>query len=104
MMILCMIHISVGLGLIRSGSPNKIRLHQTTDYDIGCLKMEKELKIDRAIYLVNDESRTYRFLRRNPVWKNLDSKENEANKKHIDGYTRIFRTGNKKKYLRNKHP
>ncbi len=66
--------------------------------------MKKELKIDRAIYLVDDESRTYRFLRRNSDWENLDPKENEANKQHIDGYTRIFRNGKKKKYIRSEHP
>ncbi len=66
--------------------------------------MKKELKIGRAIYLVDDESKTYRFLRRNPDWKNLDPKENEANKLHIDGYTRIFRNGKKNKYIRGEHP
>jgi len=42
--------------------------------------MAKELKIDRSIYLVDDETKTYKFLARNPDWKKLDLLENEANK------------------------
>lgn len=60
--------------------------------------MQQELKIDRAIYLVDDETRTYRFLRRNPDWKNLDLSENDANKRQIDEYTRIFRDGRRKTF------
>lgn len=55
--------------------------------------MAQELKIDRAIYLVDDAARTYRFLRRNPDWQTLSQQENEQNKRHIDGYTRRFRDG-----------
>ena len=55
--------------------------------------MEKELPIDKAVYLVDEETRTYRFLRRNLDWKKLDSQENEKNKRYIDGYKRIFRDG-----------
>ena len=58
--------------------------------------MSRELKIDRAIYLVDDETRTYRFLRRNLDWEKLDPKANDRNKRHIDGYTRIFKDGRKK--------
>lgn len=66
--------------------------------------MQRELKIDRALYLVDDASRTYRFLRRNPHWENLSTEENEVNKRQIDGYTRVFRTGKKKAYKRSEHP
>jgi len=58
--------------------------------------VKKKLKIDRAIYLVDEISKTYTFLKRNLNWKNLDPRENERNKKHIDGYTRIFRNGSTK--------
>ena len=60
--------------------------------------MQKELKIDRAVYLVDDETRTYRFLRRNLAWENLDPAENDRNKRAIDGYTRIFRDGRRKMF------
>lgn len=53
--------------------------------------MARELMIDRAIYLIDDEKKSYRFLRRNPAWEELTPHQNEMNKKQIDGYTRIFR-------------
>ena len=53
----------------------------------------RELRIDRAVYLVQDEGRTYRYLRRNPRWRELDPRENERNKRHLDGYTRLFPDG-----------
>jgi hypothetical protein len=55
--------------------------------------MGRQVKIDRAIYLADGRTRTYRFLKRNPAWKSLSLQENELNKKSIDGYTRIFRDG-----------
>lgn len=55
--------------------------------------MPRELKIDRAIYSVDDETKSYRFLRRNPDWEELDPAENDENKRQIDGYTRTFRDG-----------
>lgn len=58
----------------------------------------RELRIDRAVYLVDDAARTYRYLRRNPAWKDLDPEENEGNKRHLDGYTRIFPDGRTKVY------
>jgi len=58
--------------------------------------MAKVFKIDRALYEVDDETKTYRYLKRNLDWKNLSEDENERNKKHIDGYTRTFRNGAKK--------
>jgi len=60
--------------------------------------MPRELRVDRAVYLVDDETRTYHFLRRNPDWKKLDPVENDKNKRQIDGYTRIFRDGRKKTF------
>lgn len=60
--------------------------------------MAKELKIDRAIYLVDERAKTYRFLKRNPDWQKLNAEENEKNKKSISGYTRIFRNGDTKTF------
>ena len=60
--------------------------------------MLKQLKIDRAVYLVDDKTKAYRFLKRNPEWKSLDPQENERNKRHIDGYTRIFKDGRRKTF------
>lgn len=56
----------------------------------------KELRIDRAVYAVEDETKTYRYLRRNPDWQDLDPEENQRNKRHLDGYTRIFPDGRTK--------
>jgi hypothetical protein len=64
----------------------------------------RELKIDRAVYLVDDKTKTYRYLRRNPGWRSLSPEENEANKKAIDGYTRVLRGGLTKTYKRSDHP
>lgn len=58
----------------------------------------RELEIDRAIYKVDDETQSYRFLKRNPRWKQLDSVRNENNKARIDGFTRIFRDGHRKAF------
>jgi hypothetical protein len=54
------------------------------------------LKIDRALYKVDDATKTYHYYGRNPDWKNLSKEENTKNKKHIDGYTRIFPDRRKK--------
>ena len=54
------------------------------------------LKIDRALYEVDEETRTYKYCGRNPDWQKLSREENTRNKKHIDGYTRIFPDGRKK--------
>ncbi len=53
----------------------------------------KELNVDRSVYLVDENRRTYRYLRRNHRWRELDAEENERNKWHLDGYTRIFPDG-----------
>ncbi|NWG09161.1 MAG: hypothetical protein HXX80_02425 [Nitrososphaerales archaeon] len=58
--------------------------------------MTKILKIDRALYEVDDKTKTYQYYGRNPEWENLSKEENQRNKKHIDGYTRIFPDGRKK--------
>ena len=63
--------------------------------------MTKIPKIDRALFEVDDKTMTYRFFARNPDWKNLSEEENEQNKRHINGYTRIFRDGMTKKFRYN---
>lgn len=60
--------------------------------------MTKTMKIDKALYEVDDEKRTYRHFGRNLDWKRLSKEENERNKRHIDGYTRIFRSGRTKTF------
>jgi hypothetical protein len=61
--------------------------------------MAKVLKIDRALYEIDDETKTYRYLARNLDWKDLSEDENERNKKNIEGYTRTFRDGTKKVFV-----
>lgn len=39
------------------------------------------MRIDRAVYLVDEPTKTYRYLRRNERWRELDSAENERNKR-----------------------
>ncbi|HXV45511.1 MAG TPA: hypothetical protein VD736_02450 [Nitrososphaera sp.] len=56
----------------------------------------RKVKIDRAIYLVDDSNKTYRFLERNPSWKNLAQGESSRNKRSIDGYARIFHNSGRK--------
>jgi hypothetical protein len=58
--------------------------------------MERELAVDRAIYLVNYDKRNYRFLRRNPDWKNLSLEENRRNRASLKGFARTFRNGKTK--------
>lgn len=66
--------------------------------------MKRNIKIDRAVYEVDDTTKTYRYLRQNPEWRNLMPAENEANKQSIDGYTRTMRDGRKKRFIRSEHP
>lgn len=66
--------------------------------------MSRVIKIDKGFYEVYDENKTYRFLKRNLEWKQLYANENERNKLSIDGYTRIFRDGRRKKFIRSEHP
>lgn len=35
---------------------------------------KRELAIDKSVYLVDDNTKTYQFLRRNPDWKKLIQK------------------------------
>jgi hypothetical protein len=58
--------------------------------------MKKILRIDRALYEVDDETRTYRYHGRNSDWGKLRQEENTKNKQSIDGYTRIFPNGKRK--------
>jgi len=58
--------------------------------------MSRELKIDKAIYLVADETKTYKFVKRNLKWEDLTADQNEKNKKEIHGYTRILKNSGKK--------
>ena len=56
----------------------------------------EELPVDRAIYLVDRTTRTYRYVRRNPGWADLDPAENEGHKQSLAGYVRIFPDGRRK--------
>ncbi len=56
------------------------------------------LKIDRALYEVDDKAKTYRYYGRNLEWQKLGKEENTKNKEHINGYTRIFPDGRKKTF------
>jgi hypothetical protein len=67
----------------------------------GRMTMGVLLKIDRALYEVDDSSRTYRYSGRNGDWRKLDPRENSRNKKRIDGYTRIFADGKRKVFAYN---
>jgi hypothetical protein len=64
----------------------------------------RKLKIDRAVYLVDDDRRTYSFLKRNPDWTRLSPRQNAANKLQIDGYVRLFRDGRKKTFRAGRTP
>ncbi|OHE55104.1 MAG: hypothetical protein A3K61_01160 [Thaumarchaeota archaeon RBG_16_49_8] len=69
-----------------------LTFHMTTaDKDVI-----KILKIDRALYGANDRTKTYRYYGRNPDWRDLSDEENQRNKKHLNGYTRIFPDGRRK--------
>ena len=58
--------------------------------------MKTILKIDRALYEVDDGTKTYRYYGRNKNWQKLIPGENQTNKKHIDSYTRVFTDGRRK--------
>ena len=62
----------------------------------GKAPQQRELRIDRAVYVVDEERKRYRYLRRNHEWRELDPGENERNKRHLDGYTRVFPDGRTK--------
>lgn len=42
--------------------------------------MTKILKIDKALYEVDNENRTYKYLGRNLEWQDLEPVDNEKNK------------------------
>jgi hypothetical protein len=42
--------------------------------------MTKQHKIDWTLYIVDDRTRTYEFLKRDPEWKQLDACENSCKK------------------------
>ena len=69
---------------------------------VGAERFARLIKIDRAIYAVDDRSRSYQFLRRNLRWQRLDPRENERNKRRISGYRRVFRDGRTKTYRPNR--
>lgn len=64
--------------------------------------MSLTIKIDKGIYEVYDQTKTYRLQKRNLEWKQLD--ENERNKLSIDGYIQIFRDRKPKKFILSEHP
>jgi hypothetical protein len=52
--------------------------------------MKKLLKIDKAIYEVDDEFKFYKFYSTNSNWRKLGEDENYQNKKLIEGYRKIM--------------
>jgi hypothetical protein len=63
--------------------------------------MLKTLKIGKSIYLMDNEDKSYRILRRNPDWKKVTFRQSEHDKKLLNGFTRIY-TNDKTKILRRK--
>jgi hypothetical protein len=59
-------------------------------------RSREELTVDRAIYEVDRTTGTYQYLRRNPVWPELDPADNESHKRSLDSYTRVFPDGRRK--------
>jgi hypothetical protein len=57
--------------------------------------MGEILKIGKALYEVDRRTKTYWFYGRNPG--KVSNEEEEQNKRKIDGFTRIFRNGRRKK-------
>jgi len=58
----------------------------------------REVQIDHAVYLVDDETHTYRFLRRNPSNRALTRGLNEQNKRSLDRYSRRLHSGRAKTF------
>ncbi|MFH1211603.1 MAG: hypothetical protein V1659_01605, partial [Candidatus Woesearchaeota archaeon] len=54
--------------------------------------------IGRALYVVDDRNRNYKFYARNNDYRKLSREELEKNMKSVSGYTRIFRTGMAKRF------
>jgi hypothetical protein len=57
-----------------------------------------ELKLDRAVYLVDEITKTDQYLRCNPGWRHLDPEENERSERHLVGYMRILPDGRRKTF------
>jgi hypothetical protein len=60
--------------------------------------MRREVRMDKAFYLVDDSTRTFYYLRKNPDWEKLGEKENEYIKRQLDGYYRVLKDGKKKPF------
>jgi hypothetical protein len=58
----------------------------------------REVQIDHPVYLVDDETHTYRFLRRSPSYRALARGLNERSKRSVDGYSRRLRSGRAKPF------
>lgn len=63
--------------------------------------MTLTLKIDCALYEVDDAQKIYWYQGRNIDWKKLIREENKTSKKHINGYTRSFPNGKRKVFTFN---
>ncbi len=64
--------------------------------------MKREIQIGRSVFLADDATRTFVFLRKVPLWK-IFEKNDEENKWSIAGYVGIFSDGNKRVFLRSEH-
>jgi len=58
--------------------------------------MGKILRIGKALYEVDDRTKTYWFSGSNP--DKVSQEGEEQNKRKIDGFIRIFRDGRKKRF------
>jgi hypothetical protein len=59
--------------------------------------MPRLIKIDKAIFEVDDAKRIFKFISRNAQWRAVSKEESESNKKSLDGYIRKFsKTGKMK--------
>ena len=58
--------------------------------------MTKILKRGKALYEVSNETKTYRYNRRNP--EKISKEEEEQNRRKIDGFTGLFKDGKTKKF------
>jgi hypothetical protein len=58
----------------------------------------RQIPINRSIYLLDDDDKSYRILKRNPGWRKVTLDQNNKNKKLLIGYTRIFTNDKTKQY------
>jgi|WetSurMetagenome_2_1015567.scaffolds.fasta_scaffold330000_2 hypothetical protein len=62
--------------------------------------MPRLIRIDKAIFEVDDGKKIFKFISRNAQWRAVSKEESESNKKSLDGYTRKFsKTGKMKKFI-----